>query len=535
MNRLRALLTASAALALAGAPAPAQDGEPPPAEEQPVRKPYTGTLRQLVGRHDHVKLTSIGKSRGRRPLELLTILPVADGETPPLEETTWGALLVARLSGLRDQDESRLALDVASWLAEKADAFPPGAAFHVLVDANPDATAAARDGTRRAGNDHPVDEDLDGDTDEDGPDDLDGDGRISWMRYPDPSGELSDPLGRYDVPPGPRAPELADPEKGKPRTHRVVREGRDGDDDGKWNEDGPGGVDLSRNFTWEFEEHTRVAGAWPISEPESRALMDFLLADERIAVVYELGDAEIVAKAPKPTAAWPKLPEEDRKLYEGLRELHGKGAATQRREAAPGPGSLGGTAVHQLGRIWVGRAPLGRSGPAWPAPGSTWPSHLVMKWRPVSGTSVPKDAELGDPVAAEGKAPPAVSTETESVGAFLLACARERARIAFVDTELHRIEGVLGIRTRLVNQGRLPTHMKRGAEVKGRRPINVRVKLPPDAHVLAGKPLVQVERLGPGERSDELKFVIRGTSGAKVVLEATGPDVETIRLEHEIP
>src|SRR5262249_30318930 len=149
----------------------------------------------------------------------------------------WEALLVAGLEGLRDRDETRLALDVAARLAEDADSIPPRCAVRVLVDGDPDATAYAKDARIRAGNDFAVDEDQDGDVDEDGPDDVDGDGRISWMRFPDPAGELA-------------GDERADAAKGRQPTHRLVREGRDDDGDGVWNEDGPGGVDVARNFTW---------------------------------------------------------------------------------------------------------------------------------------------------------------------------------------------------------------------------------------------------------------------------------------------
>ncbi len=538
MHRMRTSwgAVALAAVLLLVPPARGQDAEPPKDEKPaPARQPYAGSAKELAGRYEHVQLRQIGLSRGERPLRLLTVLPRSEGAVVALEETTWSALLVAHLSGLRSADETRLALDIAARLAEEdAASYPAGAAFHVLLDANPDATAAADRGLPRAGNDHPVDEDADGEIDEDPPEDLDGDGRISWMRFPDPAGQLSD-TREGDAAAAPAAPVFAAPEKGRPRTHRVVREGRDGDDDGAANEDGPGGVDLNRNFTVSFEEHSRGAGDWPISEPESRALMDLVVADERIGLVYELGAAETLAKRPAWTAAWPKLPEADQALYDGLRELHGPGAEVRRKEYAPGPGSLGVTVVHQLERIWVGRAPLGRAGPVWPARGARWPDHLVLRWRPVSGTGVPHGAELGDVALAPGRTAPKVRAETESAAAFLLSCARERARLEFVETTSYVIEGVLGITTRIVNRGRLPTHTRRGADLReGRRPVNIRVRLPLGARVMAGKPLVQIERLGPGERSDELRFVVRGPSGTKVVVEASAPDAGMVTLEREI-
>ena len=128
-------------------------------------------------------------------------------------------------------------------------------------------------------------------------------------------------------------------------------EGRDDDGDGAWNEDGPGGVDLARNFTWRFEEHAPGAGLWAASESTTRAILDLLLADERVALVYETGRDDVPAAAPPWNDVWRKLPDADAALLDDLRALHGKGPDAERKAHAPGRGSLGGTVWHQLGRI----------------------------------------------------------------------------------------------------------------------------------------------------------------------------------------
>jgi hypothetical protein len=157
----------------------------------------------------------------------------------------------------------------------------------------------------------------------------------------------------------------ADVAKGLLPTHRLVLEGRDDDGDGAWNEDGAGGVDVARNFTWRFEEHVPACGRWPASEPETRAILDFLLADERVAVVLELGDAETIAGMPGWGGAWSELPGADVALSNGLRESF-PAAAKQpvHKERAPLRGSLGLATLHHLGRLWFGRSPLGVGGDA---------------------------------------------------------------------------------------------------------------------------------------------------------------------------
>lgn len=508
----------AAVLALSAA-AHAQEAPPAP-PEPPARTPFAGDASALAEGRENVSLREIGRSRGGRPLALVTVLPRGGRE----EEVVWSALLVARLSGARDTDDARLALDVAAFLADTDGLLPPGCAVHVLADASPDATAWAQGVRRRPGNDLAVDEDQDGDADEDGPDDVDGDGAVTWMRFPDPAGDWSAASNDKGEP----TFEKADAAKGRQPTHRVVLEGRDDDGDGAWNEDAAGGVDVARNFTWRFEEHVPLAGRWGSSEPESRALLDLALADERIAVVYELGDAESVHAMPGWGGAWTQLPDADVALLNGLRGSHAAGAKAPREAAAPGSGSLGVTTIHHLGRVWFGRRPLGTLTPR------TSPS-LVKEWRPFALGGLPEGTELGTP------APPAnaedydVARETESIARFLGACAAGRARLEFRGTETSGADGVLSLTTRLVNLGRLPTHTQRGADAKARRPVNVRVRLPAGATLVAGKPLVQVERIAGGAQTEPLLYVVRGAKGAKVLVEATSPDCGTTTLEAVIP
>ena len=73
-------------------------------------------------------------------------------------------------------------------------------------------------------------------------------------------------------------------------------EGRDDDGDGRYNEDGPGGVDLNRNFPvgWKGPMQDPVSGRWPLSEPAAKALADLAMSRRTAAAVF--------ARRP-----WPKL------------------------------------------------------------------------------------------------------------------------------------------------------------------------------------------------------------------------------------
>lgn len=128
-------------------------------------------------------------------------------------------------------------------------------------------------------NHNPVDEDLDGLVDEDGPDDLNKDGFITRMRVKDPEGEwITDPAD-------PQLMRKAEFEKGEKGVYKLYTEGIDNDEDGKYNEDPAGGVELNRNFPHDFEVNTRAAGMWPVSQKETIALLDFLINHNNIALV----------------------------------------------------------------------------------------------------------------------------------------------------------------------------------------------------------------------------------------------------------
>ena len=129
----------------------------------------------------------------------------------------------------------------------------------------------------------PYDDDYDGLLDEDGPEDLDGDGMILVMRIKDPGGQWrsdpEDPRVMVRVKPG---------EKGE-WTHLGL-EGIDNDGDGQVNEDGPGYLDMNRNWGagWQPPYVQSGAGDFPMSASNVRAISDFITAHPNIGFVFTL-------------------------------------------------------------------------------------------------------------------------------------------------------------------------------------------------------------------------------------------------------
>lgn len=278
-------------LALAAGPAAAQDA--PKYHDQAA---LTAALKVLAaGPNTVARLASIGKSRGGRDIWALEI--AGPGGVAPDKRP---ALLVA--AGFEGDHlvGTEIALAVAEFLAKSAasDAAVKdrlsGSTIYVIPRVNPDGAEGffAPLKTGRRTNASPRDDDNDGRVDEDGPEDLNGDGLITVMRVKTPGGD-------YMIDPDePRLMKRADPKKGESGAYRLFTEGTDSDGDGFVNEDPPGGVDINRNFAHEYPYNKAEAGPHMVSEAESRALMEWVLAHRNIAAILTFGESDNLIVAP---------------------------------------------------------------------------------------------------------------------------------------------------------------------------------------------------------------------------------------------
>jgi len=157
--------------------------------------------------------------------------------------------------------------------------------FYVFPDVNPDASEQYFSALKyeRHINDRATDDDRDFQTGEDPFEDLNGDGLITLIRVTDPAGTFIESTDDK------RVMVEADLSKGQKGTYLLFSEGIDNDRDGHFNEDGPGGVDFNRNFTYNYEEFGANAGLHAVSEPESKAVADFLYDHFNIYAVICFG------------------------------------------------------------------------------------------------------------------------------------------------------------------------------------------------------------------------------------------------------
>ena len=141
----------------------------------------------------------------------------------------------------------------------------------------------------------PNDDDNDGLLDEDPGEDLDGDGFVRQIR------KFVGP-GKGNASKDPRDPSGRLMRRGQQGEGDYVMypEGIDNDGDGRYNEDGIGGLDLHRNYpeNWRpMREETRRgytqggAGEYPLSETETRAVFLFMMTHPNVAAAQTLDTA----------------------------------------------------------------------------------------------------------------------------------------------------------------------------------------------------------------------------------------------------
>ena len=297
-----------------------------------------------------VVVSTIGHSGTGIPIQCIEV--AKKGATPINERSA--VLLVAGIDGdhlLGTEVAIDMVHHLLSMQADKTKELLESHKLYIIPQVNPDAANyffnEVQHEQRR--NLTPNDNDHDGVKDEDGNEDLNGDGYITMMRVPDveKATHLSDPEEkRLNITPAPFENQVA--------KFVLYTEGIDNDGDGKYNEDGIGGVDLNKNFMHGYINHGDGAGAWQLSESESKALADFVLQHQEIATIVVYGNHDTLSKPftenGKDKAGAPKkLDESDVELYKHISELFTEVTELDNDEQADWNGSFVAWAYAQYG------------------------------------------------------------------------------------------------------------------------------------------------------------------------------------------
>ncbi len=473
-------------------------------------------------------------------------------------------LIIAGIDG-RDLASTELALGFLDDVLNKAQTVDSVArmlqqtTFYIFPRLHPDATETFFAPVQQecTSNTRPQDDDRDGRVDEDGCEDLNRDAMVAHMRVRDPEGEFI--LDEQD----PFLLRRADRTKGEIGIYRVFQEGRDDDQDGSWNEDGPGGVTPNRNFSFAWNGTAADQGEYPFSDAETRTLADFCFSHPNITAVLSYSDQDNLLQswpASAPGWQWPaerevkpinEMPPQDaavlRHLADVYKTITGRDQAP---ENPPARGDLAQWAYYHLGRWSLTTR-------AW------WPTlvqvatdsakkqvkdagkdslatqrrllHWLQKyrpdgiipWQPFNHPDFPdRQVEIGGFRPFVFMNPPAdsLALQVKTMNAFIWRMASLLPRTViqqFSAIELHR--GVYRLEAVLVNQGYLPTATILGSRMNICRKLKTELSSADEFLFMSGQKVQILETLAGSGGAKRLSWVVKGKPNQRFTLKAGSP------------
>lgn len=200
-------------------------------------------------------------------------------------------LVFANLEGIYPVSAEGALFLAEKLLAEKNRAY----AWYIVPNGNPDAARHFFNNPQFefTGDAGAVNYDRDEQNGEDGPDDLNKDGYITQMR-------VKSPEGNYIVnPDNPLLMKKADAAKNERGIYKLYPEGLDNDNDGKFNEDPTGGVNIGITFPHLFEAYKPEAGLFPGSQELTFQIMKFMDEHPEILMTVSLGGSDFCISPPE--------------------------------------------------------------------------------------------------------------------------------------------------------------------------------------------------------------------------------------------
>ncbi|KAA9355250.1 M14 family metallopeptidase [Larkinella humicola] len=512
----------------------------PPAGQYSSSAQLATRLKALTSRYGALTtLQSIGKSREGKDVWLLTvgrgtaaqkpaIAIVAGVQGAHLAGTELAVQLAEKLLAASGQDS------VARLLDSKT--------FYIFPSVNPDAQEqfVAKPRYERTGNGADTDDDRDGRLNEDPFEDLNKDGLITQIRVEDPTGTF---IPSKD---DPRVLVKADPAKSETGRYLVISEGTDNDKDGAFNEDGAGGVALDKNFTFDYPFFTPGSGEMPVSEPENRALLDFLYKAPNVYAVFTFGPYNNLSEAPKfdrtKTARRiiTGILEKDAPVGDQVSKLYN--SQTALKDAPPMPptkGNFAQTAYYHYGRFsfstpgwWVPKATASADttkGKSTPKPSDNddvkflkWADannvrEVFVNWQPIEHPDFPgRKAEVGG-IAPFAKLNPPVSFLNEIADKhlkFMTAFVRQMPVIDVVNLRTESLSGGLTrVTAQVINRGLLPTGSEIGDRVRFVPKMKIELRTSNGQTVVSGRKRILRSPMAASE-SMEVTFLVSGTGRA---------------------
>jgi len=508
----------------------------------------SASLKQLNSKYGNLaELKSIGKSVQGKEIWLLTLTKGGKASEKP-------AILIA--AGL---DAYHLAgVETSFQLAEKMlqnaskdsiNKVLETKTIYIVSCVNPDAYEQAFSKLKyeRNANGTNADNDRDGKLNEDGVEDLNGDGLITFIRIEDPTGTFKS--HKDDA----RVLAKADALKGETGKYILITEGTDNDKDGKFNEDGDGGIVMNKNFTHGYPFFTDGAGEFAVSEPENRALLDFMYEAKNIYAVFQLGAVNNLtepskfdkAKATqKIVAGWQ---EKDVAINDQVSKLYGKAGIKDLPSLPAGGGNFSNWAYFHYGRLSFGT-------PVWSIPKDTakkaqtdneevrflrWAEankipNVFVEWKAINHPDFPnKKAEVGGITPFAKWNPPVqflqVSIQKHSQFFTDFAYLMPSIQITNIRTETVSA-GLTRITADIHNQGLLPTHSEMGERTRHVDKLKIELVHNKSQTIVAGKRLEVIRKAIAGGEKIEVSWLIAGSGSVQIQTSAGSLGKENVSV-----
>jgi murein tripeptide amidase MpaA len=231
-------------------------------------------LKDLVAKNKKIsKLISIGQTLNKRDIWALQITGAKSKSANEKQ-----ALLICGNIEANHLIGGEVALGIADFLIanygkdEQVTRTLDNRTFYIIPRLNPDGAEQffSKILNESPGNTRPRDDDYDWAVNEDGPEDLNGDGFITQMRVKDKEGEWT--INKKDN----RLMKKKESDTPVDSLYNIYPEGIDNDGDELYNEDGAGGFNINRNFPHNFGYKIKGVKVYPVSENETKALIDFM-------------------------------------------------------------------------------------------------------------------------------------------------------------------------------------------------------------------------------------------------------------------
>ena len=513
-------------------------------------------LKEFESKSKFCTLKSIGKSSGGKDLWLLTLSETSNPK-PAL-------LITAGIDG-KHQAGTQIAVQLIDQLlkSENLSKLLSEKTLYFVPSVNPDATDAffGKLKMEKSGNATKTDDDRDGQIGEDPFEDMNNDGLITKIRIEDVTGEF------IESPDDARILVKADPTKNQVGKYLLLSEGFDNDKDGQFNEDFSEGVTIDKNFTFDHPVFEKGSGVYVASEPETRALLDFLYLNQNIYAVLTFGMHNNLSEAPKYDSKMASSRiikswlEKDVKTAELVSTLYTEKAKLKDAPKSPMTrGNFAQTAYYHAGRFsfstpgwWVpkeevkkdstqskvekSKKEMGESNPElaylkWATKENI--ANVFVNWTAVKHPDFPNHkAEVGGFSPYVLNNPPtkyleeATTKHKQFVEDFLAAMPKIETNVPVVEkiqNDLYRVT------IKVVNKGLLPTYSEIGDKIRFVSRMKTTLVLSKNQSMVSGRKINLRNSMQPGE-TEEYSWLISGSGKVTIQIGCATTGVKELIVE----